>query len=227
MVHISWGTSLSIMCSPETSQCHRRFSDDENLRPHTWSLERSTRWLNFLWKLFNYLNVQTSFREVVALGRRNAKNLNLAWRTWMTQIFLWCILCRIRWMRSSRNAWAAAKIGCRDLKKSLGQEDRRGRAQWVWIWWTEELEIRLHRAEYNNCVTRISMRTDGKGRRGPAFLEREHCRFFVGTKESQSLCQVIAEANLRNSPCVRSNYDMTCMHLSSIYPFRMCNSVEF
>lgn len=77
------------MCSPETWDLPVPWTLFRwwKLRPHTWSLERSTRWLNFPWKFFNSLNVQTSFS-------------------------------RIRWMRSSPNAWAAAKIGCRDLKKS-------------------------------------------------------------------------------------------------------------
>lgn len=150
------------------------------LRPHTWSLERSTRWLNFPWKFFNSLNIQTSFREVVALG-----------------------LGRIRWMRSSPNAWAAAKIGCRDLKKSRKAETPRGQesmpsstAQRVFFMPTEEF---FHPTGRSTTIVWLEFQCApmGKAVSGAG----GHC----DTKESLPLlCQVTAEANLRNSPCVRS-----------------------
>ncbi len=92
---------------------------------------------------------------------------------------------------------------------------------------TEELKIRiLHRAEYNNCVARISMRTDGKGR-----------LFWPESKSLQNFCwhERITVTALPGD--CRGQFEELTMCQEQlwhelhafiiIYPFRMCNIVEF
>lgn len=209
MVHISWGTSLSIMCSPETrlpSVAMDAFPMMKIKAPHLKPGEEHKEMWNFRWEILQLSKRSNEFHGGCSSGT-----------------------CRIRWMRSSRNAWAAAKIGCRDLKKSRKAEKPRGQESMPSSTAQRVFSCPLFRVDFSDWLQGgVQQLCDSN------FNAHRWQRPFRGlplwpVKSLPLLCQVTAEANLRNSPCVRSKNCWHELHAwkSSFNPFRMYNIVEF